>query len=268
MANVHCQSCGRTYDYEKYGCCPNCGAYNRRPRREWVDVDGTVHHGARKQEKVCYEKKTCYEEKVCFEEQARPARKKNPLRQLEQELHKAERTVRQAAPRKSHASGKEKASGGIFIAVFIISMLSVMLPSMIRSCQAKIDEGGHGVTVTPAQEETPVEPAEVYYLSQGESFQWYGEEAWVSGYNTTELEDGYMEVSVLLYYPWEREELPEMPELYHSDGISPPLTLDPPDGGDLWRLNYHISTQDTSWLMVEFIDSDDTEYDVVLDVQK
>lgn len=154
------------------------------------------------------------------------------------------------------------------MAVFIISMLSVMLPSMIRSCQAKIDEGGHGVTVTPAQEETPAEPAEVYYLSQGESFQWYGEEAWVSGYNTTELEDGYMEVSVLLYYPEEREELPEMPELYHSDGISPPLTMDPPDGGDLWRLNYHISTQDTSWLMVEFTDSDDTEYDVVLDVQK
>lgn len=59
-----------------------------------------------------------------------------------------------------------------------------------------------------------------------------------------------------------------MPELYHSDGISPPLMLDPPDGGDLWRLNYHISTQDTSWLMVEFTDSDDTEYDVVLDVQK
>ena len=28
MANVHCQSCGRTYDYEKYGCCPNCGAYH------------------------------------------------------------------------------------------------------------------------------------------------------------------------------------------------------------------------------------------------
>lgn len=76
MANVHCQSCGRTYDYEKYGCCPNCGAYNRRPRREWVDVDGTVHHGASKQEKVCYEKKTCYEKKVCFEEQARPAKKR------------------------------------------------------------------------------------------------------------------------------------------------------------------------------------------------
>lgn len=175
MANVHCQSCGRTYDYEKYGCCPNCGAYNRRPRREWVDVDGTVHHGASKQEKVCYEKKTCYEKKVCFEEQTRPAKKKNPLRQLEQELHKAERTVRQAAPRKSHASGKEKASGGIFMAVFIVAFLSALLPSMIRSCQAKIDEGGHRVTVTPAQEEIPAEPAEVYYLSQGESFQWYGE---------------------------------------------------------------------------------------------
>lgn len=149
------------------------------------------------------------------------------------------------------------------MAVFIISMLSVMLPSMIRSCQAKIDEGGH--RVTPSQEEIPAEPAEVYYLSQGESFQWYGEEAWVSGYDTTELEDGYMEVSVLQYYPEEQEELPEMPELYHSDGISPPLTLDPPDGGDLWRLNYHISTQDTSWLMVEFTDLDDTEYDVILE---
>ena len=72
------------------------------------------------------------------------------------------------------------------------------------------------MTVTPAQEEIPAEPAEVY-LSQGESFQWYGEEAWVSGYNTTELEDGYMEVSVLLYYPEEREELPEMPGL-EADG--------------------------------------------------
>ena len=49
------------------------------------------------------------------------------------------------------------------------------------------------------------------------------------------------------------------------NSISPPLTMDPPDGGDLWRLNYHISTQDTSWLMVEFIDSDDTEYDVILE---
>ena len=56
-----------------------------------------------------------------------------------------------------------------------------------------------------------------------------------------------------------------MPELYHSDGISPPLTMDPPDGGDLWRLNFRISTQDTSWLMMEFTDSDDTEYDVILE---
>lgn len=261
MANVHCQSCGRTYDYEKYGCCPNCGAYNRRPRREWVDVDGTVHHGSRKQEKVCYEKKTCHEEKVCFEEQARPAKKKNPLRQLEQQL-KVEHTVR---PVGGKGNGKGKVADGIFTAVFIVAFLSALLPSMIRSCQAKIDEGGHWVTVTPSQDETPAEPAEVYYLSQGESFQWYGETAWVSGYDTTELEDGYMEVSVLLYYPEEREELPEMPELYHSDGISPPLTLDSPDGGDLWRLNYHISTQDTSWLMVEFTDSDDTEYDVILE---
>ena len=47
------------------------------------------------------------------------------------------------------------------------------------------DEQNRKLGVTPAQEEIPAEPAEVYYLSQGESFQWYGETAWVSGYDTT-----------------------------------------------------------------------------------
>ena len=44
MAMVQCKACGKIYDYEKNGCCPSCGAYNRPPRRERVDADGTVHH--------------------------------------------------------------------------------------------------------------------------------------------------------------------------------------------------------------------------------
>lgn len=44
MATVHCKACGKSYNYEKNGCCPECGAYNRPPRRERVDADGTVHH--------------------------------------------------------------------------------------------------------------------------------------------------------------------------------------------------------------------------------
>ncbi|MFR6087330.1 MAG: hypothetical protein ACLUIX_08955 [Oscillospiraceae bacterium] len=107
MANVHCQSCGRTYDYEKYGCCPNCGAYNRRPRREWVDVDGTVHHGARKQEKVCYEKRPVTRRRSASRSRPVPPGKE-PARQLEQELHKAERTVRQAAPGRAMHPGRRK----------------------------------------------------------------------------------------------------------------------------------------------------------------
>ena len=83
MAMVQCKACGKSYNYEKNGCCPECGAYNRPPRRERVDADGTVHHltGQERRSvprggKVCFEKKECHEKKVCFEDQARQVREK------------------------------------------------------------------------------------------------------------------------------------------------------------------------------------------------
>ena len=94
MATVHCKACGKTYNYEKNGCCPECGAYNRPPRREQVYADGTVHHldGSSRRpvpngDKVCYEKKESHGKKVCFEDQARRAREKlnnlsGPARQV------------------------------------------------------------------------------------------------------------------------------------------------------------------------------------------
>lgn len=64
MATIHCKACGKSYNYEKNGCCPECGAYNRPPRREQVYADGTVHHldGSSRRpvpngDKVCYERK-------------------------------------------------------------------------------------------------------------------------------------------------------------------------------------------------------------------
>lgn len=69
MASIRCKACGKTYDYRKEGFCPKCGAYNRPPRQEWVDAEGTVHYAG--QEKECYERKECHEEKVCYEEQTR-----------------------------------------------------------------------------------------------------------------------------------------------------------------------------------------------------
>ncbi len=83
MANVTCRSCGRRYDYSQHDCCPDCGAYNRPPRHEQVDADGTVRHltdadyAKRKSAalgKVCFEEKECHEEKVCFEDEARNRR--------------------------------------------------------------------------------------------------------------------------------------------------------------------------------------------------
>lgn len=72
MATIHCKACGKSYNYEKNGCCPECGAYNRPPRRERVDADGTVHHlTGQERRSVPRGGKVCFEKKVCFEDEAR-----------------------------------------------------------------------------------------------------------------------------------------------------------------------------------------------------
>ena len=64
MQIICCKACGKRYDYLTQGCCPKCGAYNRPPRREWVDPDGSVRTEPRqtsaqpKPGKVCYEHKS------------------------------------------------------------------------------------------------------------------------------------------------------------------------------------------------------------------
>ena len=63
MATLRCKSCGRVYSYEKNGTCPKCGAYNRPPRKEVVEADGTIRY-VTTENKVCYEEKECHEEEV------------------------------------------------------------------------------------------------------------------------------------------------------------------------------------------------------------
>lgn len=78
MATIHCKACGAVYRYEKEGCCPRCGAYNRPPKRERVNADGTVQHMT----DAAYEKRqhaqgrVCFEEKECYEDQTRISGKK------------------------------------------------------------------------------------------------------------------------------------------------------------------------------------------------
>lgn len=83
MADVMCRTCGKRYDYSGFDCCPECGAYNRPPRHDRVNADGTVQHmsdadyAKRKNAalgKVCFEEKECHEEKVCYEDEVRGQR--------------------------------------------------------------------------------------------------------------------------------------------------------------------------------------------------
>lgn len=91
MQMIRCAACGKRYNYLQEGCCPRCGAYNRPPRREWVEADGSIRHGdgsaPPRPGKVCYEKKVCHEEKQCFEGQARKAQKKPAAQPAAKNVH-------------------------------------------------------------------------------------------------------------------------------------------------------------------------------------
>lgn len=138
MATVHCKACGKSYNYEKNGCCPECGAYNRPPRREQVYADGTVHHldGSSRRpvpngDKVCYERKENHQKKVCFEDQARQVREK---------LNNLSRPARQVS-----------LVGVLVAGLIVLSLVS----SIVSSCQARRTDYSID-PVTPATQEPAV----------------------------------------------------------------------------------------------------------------
>ena len=70
MAFIRCKTCGKAYDYDKEGFCPDCGAYNRPPRQERTDAEDGIRCAGQ-------EKDRC-EEKATFGEQThRPGPKKH-----------------------------------------------------------------------------------------------------------------------------------------------------------------------------------------------
>lgn len=42
MRKVRCYDCGRSYDYDEEGFCPNCGAFNQPQRSLRIGADGSV----------------------------------------------------------------------------------------------------------------------------------------------------------------------------------------------------------------------------------
>lgn len=127
MPIIRCKTCGRTYSYEKQGMCPKCGAYNRPPRRERIDPDGSIHYlddrsaitgvvPNHPRDKVCYEKKVCYEEQT----------KKSS----------AASAVRSAAEHFSQMPKKKRESAAASLVGAVLALIFAI--SGIRSCQADL----------------------------------------------------------------------------------------------------------------------------------
>lgn len=166
MATIRCKACGKVYVYEKEGCCPSCGAYNRPPKREWVNADGTVQHmtdaayAKRKQVmgKVCFEEKECHEEKVCYEDQTRRGVRKTASHddhadrapKTRTSTGKTSHTVPQGTVRRS-TTRKRVSPGRSFLGVVLAAVIAIVGSTNILD---RIFDGGSNV-----EPEGPVAPA-------------------------------------------------------------------------------------------------------------
>ena len=148
MAMIRCKSCGKRYKYEVEGCCPDCGAYNRPPKHERVNADGTVQHMTdaayekrkKAQDKVCFEEKECYEEKVCYEDQARRSSHEHAARTTNSAFNIPAASVRA----KKQTAKKPRSFAGIVV------ILVALLGSLISLAGNLLDHHNSEPEVTPA----------------------------------------------------------------------------------------------------------------------
>ncbi len=140
MISVTCRTCGKRYDYSKDGCCPECGAYNRPPRHELVNADGTVRHLTDAEfagRKSAVLDKVCFEDKECYEDEARPA---------------SRRAARPAAVRKT---ASPRAVFTVLLTIFVIIFIGAVIAGIL-------EDFGASETEPAAAAETWEEPAPVY----------------------------------------------------------------------------------------------------------
>ena len=132
MATIHCKACGRVYNYDKNGTCPKCGAYNRPPRKEIVEADGTVRY-------VTTESKVCYEEEECYEDEVRQhtdsytytpeTSSSEKAREKRAEINAAADRLRQARNNLS-ANGRKKSVAVIAIVTALISAATTLIDNI------------------------------------------------------------------------------------------------------------------------------------------
>ena len=169
MAVIRCKACGRLYDYEKQGMCPKCGAYNRPPRRERVDPDGSVHYLDARDAAVPPHRgrKVCYEEKTCYEGQTRRSARRvagepDSLRARDWEnLKDSARSLKD----KFQDMGKKQRDTLVGIAVALLVVIVPFLNSCLSSRTVRIDVP-EPEPVYPAEEAAvPVSGTTIYQMN-------------------------------------------------------------------------------------------------------
>lgn len=215
MALVHCKACGKTYSYEKHGCCPSCGAYNRPPRREQVWADGTVHHLTEKDRKPLP-----HGDKVCYEQQTE--RHNHAAATAEQLLHKAQDGLT------SLRSGKRQSLGGLLVAGLIV--LGVVL---------SLSMGGVSYTDYPTPE--PEEPAIELPTDPTASAAWMGDDVWVA---VDLSEEAICRMTLSM------DDALQLQTLLDTLGLYPELYIEDNYGGFCNLFPYILEGQeDGSWLL-------------------
>lgn len=139
MVKITCQACGRRYDYAKEGLCPNCGAYNRPPRRETVDVDGVVHHldvvEDEEEEEVVPRGKVCYEQQECHEDVPRKVRPRKSGGYRKRSL-----PHEKIAAKVSDYSGKKKKAQMIAIGAALLSVVTTLIGNLAAKSETVFPE--------------------------------------------------------------------------------------------------------------------------------
>lgn len=199
MVLVKCKACTKRYDYHEYGCCPECGAYNRPPQRNRVGADGVVHHmsdadflGNSHKRRSSQSGKVCFEQDVCFEDQARKVRSS---------AQKWAKTAENQFTRgtRNRDSQKKRGPGKILTIVVIVILVTNILPLLLTMCS--ISDVFEEITDTfftevsiSKPEMLPDIPANIdgaaeYTTNIGSTFIWWDEDAAVTEVTMDETDE-------------------------------------------------------------------------------
>lgn len=184
MLLVKCKACGKRYDYHKDGCCPHCGAYNRPPRRDRVEADGTVRHLSDAEffghGKKAQNGKVCFEQDVCYEEQARRVRHTGPEEPISSSPFDNVSRPKRKKENEGGADRRKKLIRTIAIVVVLVNLLPLSLTmcsfsDMMTGIEDIFDvEVGESVVLP----DTPPSDGEAEYTADiGNTFIWWDNDA-------------------------------------------------------------------------------------------